>query len=102
MRYYEILPTHTETPRNTTRKIANLYIEFNYHFFGIAKKIPITFEQECTSLNGISHHIIKMAINYMIWLCASKLHVINLILIFCTESTDVTKYNYVMTNILQN
>ena len=32
MKYYEILPTHTETPRNTTRKIANLYIEFNYHF----------------------------------------------------------------------
>ena len=28
MKYYEILPTHTET----TRKIANLYIEFNYHF----------------------------------------------------------------------
>ena len=41
MKYYEILPTHTETPRNTTRKIANLYIEFNYHFFDIAKKIPL-------------------------------------------------------------
>ena len=38
MKYYEILPTHTETPRNTTRKIANLYIEFNYHFFTLQKK----------------------------------------------------------------
>ena len=48
MKYYEILPTHTETPRNTTRKIANLYIEFNYHFLTLQKKNPITFEQECT------------------------------------------------------
>ena len=39
MKYYEILPTHTETHRNTTRKIANLYIEFNYHFFTLQKKI---------------------------------------------------------------
>ena len=38
MEYYEILPTHTETPRNTTRKIANLYIEFNYHFLTLQKK----------------------------------------------------------------
>ena len=38
MRYYEILPTHTETPRYTTRKIANLYIEFNYHFLTLQKK----------------------------------------------------------------
>ena len=38
MKYYEILPTHTETPRNTTRKIANLYIEFNYHFWTLQKK----------------------------------------------------------------
>ena len=48
MKYYEILPTHTETPRNTTRKIANLYIEFNCHFLTLQKKNPITFEQECT------------------------------------------------------
>ena len=41
MKYYEILPTHTETPRNTTRKIANLYIEFNYHFLTLQKKIPL-------------------------------------------------------------
>ena len=41
MEYYEILPTHTETPRNTTRKIANLYIEFNYHFLTLQKKIPL-------------------------------------------------------------
>ena len=47
MKYYEILHTHTETPRNTTRIIANLYIEFNYHFLILQKKNPITFEQEC-------------------------------------------------------
>ena len=41
MKYYEILPTHTETPRNTTRKIANLYIEFNCHFLTLQKKIPL-------------------------------------------------------------
>ena len=41
MKYYEILATHTETPRNTTRKIANLYIEFNYHFLKLQKKIPL-------------------------------------------------------------
>ena len=40
MEYYEILPTHTETPRNATRKIANIYIEFNYHFLTLQKKIP--------------------------------------------------------------
>ena len=49
MKYYEILPTHIETPRNTTRKIANLYIEFNYQFLTFQKKNPITFEQECTA-----------------------------------------------------
>ena len=38
MKYYEILPTHTETPPNTTRKIANLYIEFNYHFLTLQKQ----------------------------------------------------------------
>ena len=41
MKYYEILPTHAETPRNATRKIANLYIEFNYHFMTLQKKIPL-------------------------------------------------------------
>ena len=38
MKYYEIFPTHTETPRNTTRKIENLYIEFNYYFSTLQKK----------------------------------------------------------------
>ena len=46
MKYYEILPTHTETPCITTGKIANLYIEFNYHFVTLQKK-TITFEHEC-------------------------------------------------------
>ena len=50
MKYYEIVPTYPETPRNTTRKIANLYIEFKCHFLTLQKKNPITFEQECTIL----------------------------------------------------
>ena len=41
MKYYKILPTHTETPRNTTRKIANLYIELSYHFLTLQTKIPL-------------------------------------------------------------
>ena len=45
MKYYEILPTHTETPRNTTRKIANLYIEFNYHFLTLQKKSHYFFNR---------------------------------------------------------
>ena len=52
----------------------------------------------CTSFNGLSHHIIKMTINHIDinFLCASKLHVFNLVLIFCPDSNDVAKYNYVM------
>ena len=51
----------------------------------------------CTSFNGLSRHIIKMAINHIeIILCASKLHVFKLVLIFCPNSTDVAKYNNVM------
>ena len=41
IKYYEILRTHTETPRNTIRKVVNLYIEFNYHFLTSQKKIPL-------------------------------------------------------------
>ena len=41
MKHYEILPTHIETPLNTTRKIANLYMEFNYHILTMQKKIPL-------------------------------------------------------------
>ena len=41
MKYSEILPTLTETPRNATGKIANLYIEFNYQFLTLQKKIPL-------------------------------------------------------------
>ena len=51
MKYYEILPTHTETPRNTTRKIANLYIEFNYHFLTLQKKIPLLLNRSVHSHN---------------------------------------------------
>ena len=58
MKYYEILPTHTETPRNTTRKIANLYIEFNYHFLTLQKKIPLLLNR---SVHITSHEL------YGIW-----------------------------------
>ena len=51
----------------------------------------------CTSFNGLSHHIIKMAINYIeIIQFASKLHVFKLVLIFCPNSMDVAKYINVM------
>ena len=37
----------------------------------------------------------QMAMNYMeMILCASKLHVLNLVLIFCPDSTNAAKYNY--------
>ena len=58
MKYYKILLTHTDTPRNTTREIANLYIEFNCHFLTLQKN-PITFEQECTSCSHF--HIIWLS-----------------------------------------
>ena len=54
MKYYEILPTHTETPRNTTRKIANLYIEFNCHFLTLQKKIPLLLNR---SVHGHWHDV---------------------------------------------
>ena len=57
MKYYEILPTHTETPRNTTRKIANLCIEFNYHFLTLQKKIPLLLNRSVYQvLNWFPHH----------------------------------------------
>ena len=51
MKYYEILPTHAETPRNTTRKIANLYIEFNYHFFTLQKNIPLLLNRSVDTVS---------------------------------------------------
>ena len=57
MKYSEILPTLTETPRNATGKIANLYIEFNYQFLTLPKKNPITFEQECTTILTKKMHL---------------------------------------------
>ena len=47
-KYYEILPAHTKTPRNTSHRIANRYFEFKYHFLTLQIKIPITFEQGCS------------------------------------------------------
>ena len=55
----------------------------------------------CTSFNGLPHHIIKMAMNYIeIILCASKLHIFDLVLIYCPDSTDVANHDYVMMNTL--
>ena len=55
-------------------------------------------------LHSMDYHIIlsiEVAIDYIkMILCASKLHVFNLVLIFCPDSTDVAKYNYVMMNTL--
>ena len=53
MKYYEILPTHTETPHNTNHKIANRYFEFKYHFATLQKN-PITFEQGCIDRSIVS------------------------------------------------
>ena len=53
MKYYEILPTRTETPRNTTRKITNLYIEFNYDFLTLQKKIPLLLNRSVPGNKGI-------------------------------------------------
>ena len=69
MKYYEILPTHTETPRNTTRKIANLYIEFNYHFLTLQNKNPITFEQECNMYGKSVAKQIDVVIQYFQFSC---------------------------------
>ena len=56
----------------------------------------------CISFNGLSHHIIQIAINYIeMILCVSKFHVFDIVLKFCPDSTYVAKYNYVMMNILQ-
>ena len=40
-KYYEILPTHTETPHNTNHKIAYRYFEFRYHFVTLQKNIRL-------------------------------------------------------------
>ena len=68
MKYYEILPTHTETPRNATLKIANLYIEFNDHFLTLQKKIPLLLNRSVhtdtvvttTSLNSDSGNPVQL------------------------------------------
>ena len=62
MKYIEILPTHTETSRNTTRKIANLYIEFNYHFLTLPKKIPLLLNRsvQCGSIINRNDSFSKM------------------------------------------
>ena len=62
MKYYEILPTHTETPRNTTYKIANLYIEFNYHFLTLQKKIPLLLNRsvlDATQIHWVFEHCVR-------------------------------------------
>ena len=46
-KYYEILPAHSKTPHDTTRKILNRYFELKYHISTLKKNL-ITFEQRCT------------------------------------------------------
>ena len=83
MKYYEILPTHTETPRNTTCKIANLYIEFNYHFLTLQKN-PITFEQECT--NSIAIYLITMK-NFIFSHRPPEIHYLFLLVVIAGDCT---------------
>ena len=40
-KYYEILLADTKTPHNTTHKIANRYIEFEYLFLTLRKKFRL-------------------------------------------------------------
>ena len=40
-KYYEILPAHTKTPRYTSHRIANRYVEFKYHFLTLQKKFRL-------------------------------------------------------------
>ena len=56
MKYYEILPTHIETPLNTTRKIANLYMKFNYHILTLQKKIPLLLNRSVHVVEDVTHH----------------------------------------------
>ena len=72
MKYYEILPTHIETPLNTTRKIANLYMKFNYHILTLQKKshyfwtgvyITPSHYHYCTNWR---HLINKMPVRYIL------------------------------------
>ena len=60
MKYYEILPTYTETPRNTTRKIANLYIEFTYHFLTLQKKVPLLLNRSVDADMSVSKYFSLM------------------------------------------
>ena len=62
MKYYEILPTHTEIPRNATRKIANLYIEFNYHFLTLQKKNPLLLNRSVL----VQYHLPIYQIGFLI------------------------------------
>ena len=62
MEYDEILPTHTQTLRNTTRKIANLYIEFNYPFLTLQKKIPLLLNRSVQSSSTVEDYLV------LIWL----------------------------------
>ena len=63
---------------------------FNYHFVYFQLKTNsvelLKYQLSpwlviCTSFNGLSHHIVNMAINYIEIMCASKLRVFNIV--FC-------------------
>ena len=79
-----------------------MYFQLKKKSVGITEVPVVCMANDiCTSFNGLPHHIIKVAIDYIkMILCASKLHVFNLVLIFCPDSTDVAKYNYVTMNTL--
>ena len=64
-KYYEILPAHTKTPRNTTRKIVYRYCELKYHFLTMPKTIRLL-------LNKGVH------MSTIIWICMVYLHPITM------------------------
>ena len=81
---------------------SHFHFYFNHHLIFNWKKNQLeslkyqlsAWPMKCISFNGLRYHIIKMAMNYIeIIICASKLHVFNLVLIFCPDSTDVAKYD---------
>ena len=88
MKYYEILPTHTETPRNTTRKIANLYIEFNCHFLTLQKKISLLLNRSVDIEHDVHKKLLlaKYVTGYITKLAISNIFVVIYAAVLCYGS----------------
>ena len=66
-KYYEIVPAHTKTPRNTTRKIANRYFEIKYHFLTLRKKFRLPLNKDVL-ITFISYYYVCTQIKKNIYL----------------------------------